>query len=196
MQNQPLSDEHELLAKLATKDERAFKTVYEKFNRRIYTVSVKMLQSTVLAEEITQEVFLKLWRHGQLFNSFNHLEAWLRTTTRNLSLNAFRKIVLEKKIDKEFLQNFKETHHETEESIVLSEARNAINDAIHKLPTKQREVYLLCQKDGLKYEEVSEALQISVNTVKTHMKRALTSIRTHLKDHIDLVAIFIVLKLF
>jgi RNA polymerase sigma-70 factor (family 1) len=189
-------DESRILANLAGGDQHAFKKVYDRYNNRVYTVVLKMLQSEVLSEEITQEVFLKLWKLKQHFNSFDHLEAWLRTTARNLSLNAFRRILLEKKADKELTSNFREDHNETEETVLLNEARAILANAIAKLPTKQREVYRLCQVDGMKYEEAALKLNISINTVKTHMKRAVPIVRGYVQSHIDVAVVIILFKLF
>ena len=185
-----------ILGNLAKGDASAFKEVYGKFNKKIYTVVLKMLKSKVLAEEVTQEVFLKLWRYNQQFNDFDHMEAWLRTTAKNLSLNTFRKVALEKKLSEQAFRQFNETHNITEEAILLNDTKKQLGAAIEKLPSQQREIYILCQQDGLKYEEVADRLNISVNTVKTHMKRALASIRSSMKTSINLAALIILLKLF
>ena len=191
-----LLDHSDILGNLAKGDAVAFNEVYEKFNKRIYTVALKMLKAKEVAEEVTQEVFLKLWRHDQQFNDFDHLEAWLRTTARNLSLNAFRKLVLERKLGDQVFLQFSESQNITEEAILLNDARRQLEAAIEKLPMQQREIYILCQQEGLKYEEVAERLNISVNTVKTHMKRALASVRISMKTSIDVAALIILLKLF
>lgn len=192
----PLFDEIELLRKLAKGDAPAFKFVYQKFNKKIYTVTLSILKSAVLAEEVTQEVFLKLWQHNQQFNDLNHLEAWLRMAARNQSLNAFRKLVLERKLNQHSLQQFTEGHNETEEAIILRDTRQLLEAAVSKLPPQQREIYILCHQEGLKYEEVAGQLNISVNTVKTHMKRALASLRIYMKDRGDIAALIILFKIF
>jgi RNA polymerase sigma-70 factor (ECF subfamily) len=189
-------DESELLAKLAEGEQHVFKLIYDRYNKKVYTVVVKMLQSDMLAEELTQEVFLKLWKLQQHFSSFGHLEAWLRTTARNLSLNAFRRILLEKKADKELTINYREDHNDTEETVLLNDARGILDDAIAQLPTQQREVYKLCQVEGMKYEEAAIKLNISINTVKTHMKRAVPSVRGYVQSHLDVAIVIILLKLF
>jgi len=196
MMVRPLFDDINFLGSLAKGDTVAFKEAYERFNRKVYTVILKLLRSKVLAEEITQEVFLKLWRYDQQFNDLGHLEAWLRTTARTLSLNAFRRMALEKRLSEEAFRQFSESHNVTEEAILLNDAKKQLEAAIDKLPTQQREIYILCQQDGLRYEEVADRLGISVNTVKTHMKRALSSVRSSMKASIELAALIILLKLF
>ena len=192
----PLLNHSDILGNLAKGDAVAFREIYEKFNKKIYTVVLKMLKAKEVAEEVTQEVFLKLWRYDQQFNDFDHLEAWLRTTARNLSLNVFRKLALERKLDDQAFLQFSESQNVTEEAVLLNDARRLLEAAIEKLPTQQREIYILCQQEGLKYEEVADQLNISVNTVKTHMKRALASVRASMKTSIDIAALLILLKIF
>jgi len=192
----PLLNHSDILGNLAIGDAVAFRAVYEKFNKKIYTVVLKMLKAKEVAEEVTQEVFLKLWRYDQQFNDVDHLEAWLRTTARNLSLNVFRKLALERKLDDQAFLQFSESQNITEEAVLLNDAKRQLEAAIKKLPAQQREIYILCQQEGLKYEEVADQLNISVNTVKTHMKRALASIRASMKTSIDIAALFILLKIF
>lgn len=190
-----LGDEAELLAKIATGDQHAFKVIYERFNRRIFTYCVRMLDAEVLAEEVMQEVFLTFWRMGDELLLIRNAEAYLRTLTKNRCLNVLRRVVLENKADRELTKNYVEYHNETEESILLNDTKNLINAAIELLPGQQREVYQLCQNDGLKYEEVAKRLGISINTVKTHMKRALAAIRAYVEANTDVGIILILLKL-
>ena len=191
----PLFNESELLAKIAGGDELAFRILYEKYSKKIYTLSVRLLHSAILAEEVRQEVFLKFWMLGSDLTTIDSVEAYLRTLTRNRCLNVLRRIVLENKSEKELTKNYVEAHNETEESILLNDTRNLLNAAIELLPEQQRQVYLLCQSEGLKYEEVAVRLNISINTVKTHMKRALTTLRGHVSNHTDVAVIIIILKL-
>lgn len=190
-----LGDEAELLAKIATGDQHAFKVIYERFNRRIFTYCVQMLDAEVLAEEVMQEVFLTFWRMGDELLLIRNAEAYLRTLTKNRCLNVLRRVVLETKADRELTKNYVEYHNETEESILLNDTKNLINAAVELLPRQQREVYQLCQNEGLKYEEVAKRLDISVNTVKTHMKRALAAVRAYVEANTDIGIILILLKL-
>ncbi|MNE52386.1 ECF RNA polymerase sigma factor SigE [compost metagenome] len=154
-----------------------------------------MLGSEVLAEEVMQEVFLTFWRMGDELLVIRNAEAYLRTLTKNRCLNVLRRVVLETKADRELTKNYVEYHNETEESILLNDTKNLINAAIELLPKQQREVYVLCQNNGLKYEEVAKLLGISVNTVKTHMKRALAAVRAYVEANTDVGIILILLKL-
>lgn len=191
----PLLDEKTLLQRVANGDQHAFKILYEQYNRKLLTHCIRLLHSKELAEEVMHEIFLKLWRMGDALNGINNLEAYLKTTSRNRCLNAIRKMIKEEKADQLLTENHIELHNETEEAIILNDTKNLIRKAVDQLPMQQREVYILCHEEGLKYAEVAERLNISVNTVQTHMSRALKFLRSRLQNNVDLTAILIVLKI-
>lgn len=192
----PLQNERELLSKIAERDQRAFKILYDTFSPKVYAHAFHLLHTGELAEEMVQEVFFKIWRMELGLLEINNLDAYLKTMTRNRCLNMIRRLVLDGKADKIITQNYVEQHNETEEAIILKDTRHLINRALDLLPPQQKEVYRLCHMEGLKYEEVANKLNISVNTVQTHMSRALKSLRKHLKNNSDIVAVLIIMKLF
>lgn len=191
-----LLDERELLKKTAERDQRAFKILYDKFSPKVYAHAFRLLHTEQLAEEMVQEVFFKIWRMDSGLLEINNLDAYLKTTTRNRCLNVIRRLVSDGKADKALTENYIEAHNETEEAIILNDTRNIINQALDLLPPQQKEVYRLCHQEGLKYEEVATKLNISINTVQTHMSRALKFLRNHLKNNSDIAAVLIIMKLF
>ena len=190
-----LFDETALLQKTAAGDQRAFRTLYEYYYRKVFTQATRLTRSRDSGEEITQEVFLKLWRLGSGLSDIKNLDHYLKVTTRNQSISAIRRMALETKGSREFSRNYIDGHNETEEGIVLNDTRKVLHEAIDRLPKQQREVYLLCHQEGLKYEEAAERLNLSPLTVQTHMKRALKSLRGYLRNHTEVAAILIILKL-
>jgi len=192
----PLTTERELLQQVAAGDQRAFRLLYESYYRKIFTQAMHLLHSETLAEEIMQEVFLKVWRLEDGLLQIASLDAYLKVLTRNLCLDTLRKLAREAKGARHLRLVYNEEHNETEESIILNDTRKVLADAIALLPKQQREVYQLCHQEGLKYEEAAERLNLSPLTVQTHMKRALRSLRGYIQSHTDVAALLIVLKLF
>lgn len=190
-----LENERELLAKIAQGDQHAFRIIYNKYGKKVYTHAFQLLHSAVEAEEMLQEVFLKLWIMGDGILEISNLEAYLRTLTKNRSLNVLRRMALEGKVAKALANHNREGNNDTEEEILMKDVRDLLNKAVQLLPLQQKQVYKLCQQDGLKYEEAAERLQLSPLTVQTHMKRALKSVRTYVKANSDITIILIILKL-
>ncbi|RYG18789.1 MAG: RNA polymerase sigma-70 factor [Chitinophagaceae bacterium] len=192
----PLFDERKLLKQIAEGDERAFDFIYHSYAKKVYLFAFKILRSATLAEEVVQEVMLKIWRMGGELTHIKNLEAYLRGASRNISLNVLRRQDVESRADQYLLKNWEEEHNETEELVLLNDTRKILDDAIALLPFQQREVYKLCHQQGLKYDEVAKKLNLAPSTVATHMKLALRFLRVYLQNHTDLAALVIIFKLF
>jgi len=190
-----LIDETELLKKVAMGDERAFRMLYEQYYRKVFSQATRLMRSEEMGEEIMQEVFLKFWRLGPKLNTIANVDAYLKVSTRNQSLNSLRKLAIENKHSQTHLLNYTEEHNETEESILLNDTRKILTDAIQSLSKQQKEVYILCHQQGLKYDQVAEKLNLSPLTVKTHMQRALKQLRVYLQDHGEIAVLLIIFKI-
>lgn len=183
-----------LLKRVSLKDEVAFSQLYNKYRKKVYSYSFKILKYPDRAEDIVHEVFLKLWQCDSLETILN-LDAYLRVVTRNQTLKLLRRQELELKSNKSMFVDWQETHNETEQEILLNDAYAQLQKGIAQLPPQQKKIYQLCREEGLKYEEVAEMLSISKLTVKTHMQHALRFLRAYLSNHTD-VAGFIILLIF
>ncbi|WP_300600912.1 RNA polymerase sigma-70 factor [Niabella sp.] len=188
--------ENELLLRISHGDQDAFKAVYDRFHEQVYTFSLWYLKSETEAEEVVQEVFLKLWQLGAGCANIEHLAAFLRTLTRNRSLDILRSRARKHRADTALAANRQVTHNDTEEQVLLNDAKKILEEAINLLPEQQKRVYRLCGQQGLKNDEVAKQLNLSPLTVRTHMKLALRSLRAHLVKHTDAVMILLLLKLF
>lgn len=194
MVSSPLFNDQELLKRVAVGEERAFDIIYHQYAKKIYLFAFKTLRSTLLAEEVVQEVMLKVWRMGKELNNINNLEAYLRTISRNISLNMLRRQEIENRANEHIIANLVEENNETEERVMLNDTRKVLDDAIALLPNQQREVYKLCHQQGLKYEEVAQKLNLAPTTVATHMKLALKFLRTYLQKNTDVAVLILIFK--
>jgi RNA polymerase sigma-70 factor (ECF subfamily) len=196
MNNETLSDDKWLLAKVAKGDQFAFRSIYAKYSRRVFLFSMSILNSEELAEEVMQEVMLKIWLMSEKLRQIENLEAYLRTMTRNRSINVLSRLQLELKSSSELIDNWEETDNSTEEQILLRDTRKVLEAGVDALPPQQKLVFQLCRNEGLKYDEVAKQLGLSPATVQTHMKLALKFLRAHVSRHTDIAAILIIFKLF
>ena len=188
--------ESNLLERIAQRDERAFRSVYESYYPKIYTYALRYLKSETDAEEVVHEVFLKLWLRDAHALPVKNLGQYLQTITRNRSLDILRRKVLENRSDLATAVTWHEDHNETEELIILNDTKKVLENGVELLPAQQKQVYLLCREEGLKYEQVAERLNISPATVHTHMKLALKFLRAYVQQHTDIAVLLIFYKLF
>jgi len=169
-----------LLFGIAQKREDAFRTIYEKYSRKVYSFAYTILQESSLAEEVMQETMLKLWLMGESVTKIENLNAYLRITSRNICYNLLKRQQMEQKIKNTIFQDWNEASSDMEDTIIYKDSKSLLDRAIAALPYYCKRVYILCYQDGLSYKEAAEELNISPHSVKTYMKRALSSIRKYL----------------
>ncbi|EDM36259.1 RNA polymerase ECF-type sigma factor [Pedobacter sp. BAL39] len=187
--------EQELLTEIAGGNQRAFKVIYDSYYRKIFSYALKYVKSETDAEEIIQEVFLKLWLRDPNSLPIGNLDGYFQVLVRNRSIDVLRRKVLENHVDLDVAVNWQEAHNHTEELIILKDTKKVLDEGIKLLTPQQRQVYKLCHQDGLKYEEAAKELNLSVSTVHSHMKLALKFLREYLKQHTDIAALLVIFKL-
>lgn len=174
-------DLRSILSKIAENDEMAFRKLFEIYSDNVFGFVFKLTHSKTLSEEAVQDVFMKIWINRETLNSIQFFPAYLLTIAKNHALNTLRRLALEEKA-KHLLEKEMPYEHETGEQFVYHEHMAVLQQAVAKLPPQQQLVYKLCHREGLKYDEVAQQLNISRLTVKTHMQKALRAIKTHLQD--------------
>ncbi|MFA6084334.1 RNA polymerase sigma factor [Mucilaginibacter sp.] len=188
------NEERLLLSKTSSGDELAFRRIFDRYRKKVYSYALKIIKSREQAEEILLDVFLKIWQHKNLAEIEN-LECYLRTITRNLAITALRRHNLELMINQELCNDWKEADNLTEETISVNETAHIFNKALDLLTPQQKLVYTLCRVEGLKYSEAAERLAISPLTVKTHMQHALRSLRAYIDIHSNAGIVVILLHI-
>ncbi len=179
MKNFCLETERELLEKISSGDQKAFAVVFEYYSGFIYSFALKLTHSGPTSEEIVQEIFLKIWAGRAQLGTVENLGAYLNRLTRNHTYNVLKRLSYEALIGFELRKQMSEVSHDTENEIYFKDASQSLNKAIEKLTPQQKVVYTLCHKEGLKYNEVADRLNISTSTVHSHMKQALQHIRAY-----------------
>jgi RNA polymerase sigma-70 factor (family 1) len=175
---QELKDIRYLLNELSSHNEMAFRRIFDAFSGQVYSFSLRLTRSKENAEEIVQEVFLKIWINRELLSTIDNFPAYLYTLTRNLALNNLKRIAVEKRTHAMLQHEMQSKDNVTEQTVIHHDYEQFLSKAINHLPPQQRLVYSLCHQEGLRYDEVAQRLKISKLTVKTHMQHALRSIKS------------------
>jgi RNA polymerase sigma-70 factor (family 1) len=192
MENEKKYEESTLLSLLAQDSEYAFQLVFDRYRNNIYKVSMMYVKSPVLAEEIVQDVFLKLWFQRKQLTEIRSLEPWLFTITKNLTLNCLKKIAHEWTAREKWIKQNDLTEDTADHKILNAEYQQLLQQAINHLSPQQQQVYRLAKEQGHSYDAISQQLSISPLTVKTHMARALAAIRLFLHQKGEL-SIFLII---
>lgn len=173
-------DEAKLMKMIAYDREDAFQILFERHRSRTYKQALRYLKSTVVAEEVVQEVFMKLWTNRATLHARGPIEAWLFTVTKNNILNRIKKIANEEKALEELRVTHEIEDDSTQEILLDKDYQYILKEALRLLTEKQLEIYTLARQSNLSYFQIAQHLNISPLTVKTHMSRALCQIRSFL----------------
>ncbi|MEI9944980.1 MAG: RNA polymerase sigma-70 factor [Chitinophagaceae bacterium] len=176
-------EESALLSLLAQDSEYAFQLIFDRHRDTIYKVAMLYVKSPVIAEEIVQDVFLKLWFQRKNLQELRSIESWLFIITKNLTLNCLKKIAHEWTAREKWIKENNSSENTTDHKILNGQYQQLLQQAIKNLPEQQRLVYKLGKEQGLSYEAIGSELSISPLTVKTHMARALATIRSFLAQN-------------
>lgn len=171
---------------VAAGDPLAFRELFDRFAGKVHAFALKLTHNDTMAEEIVQEVFLKIWLHREGLSAIDYFPSYLYTITRNHTFNVLKHLAHEAHAKQALGKVLVKTHEETEEAVIYEDYQRLLDRVIDRLPPKQRQVYSLCHQQGLKYEEVAHRLNISRLTVKTHMQQALRTIKTHFSSTLGL----------
>jgi RNA polymerase sigma-70 factor (ECF subfamily) len=176
-------DEKRLLLLISQDSNYAFQFIYDLHKDNIYRVAILILNSPILAEEVVQDVFLKLWFERKNLNELQSLENWLFIVARNHCLKQLKKIASEWKNIGGYSASENELFEEHPENGLDKNIYKSIHkNAVSQLTEHQKKVYELVKLQNLSHQEVATKLKISPLTVNKHLVRALKSIRKYLKE--------------
>ncbi len=182
-----LHNEKDLLVRVAEGDAVAFRQLFDHYRNKIYSLGMYLTRSEVQAEEIVQDVFLKVWEKRTELSGIQYFNGWLRTVAKNTCSNYLRDLAVEKLAMSRLLDKAEGTTASAETNVIEKEYRQIIEEAIQRLPPQQKKVYILSRQTGKKQEEIARELNISLYTVKEYLKLAQRSVRQHITNKIDLL---------
>ncbi|HET9057938.1 MAG TPA: RNA polymerase sigma-70 factor [Chitinophagaceae bacterium] len=159
-------------------DEKAFKELYYHFYNKLFHFAYAFIKSKQVAEEITEDVFIKVWRNRHHLIEIKNIKVYLYTATKNSSLNYLAKKAHEISSAPydDIAIDVVEYEASPEQIMISSEMFRKLNKAIDELPPRCKIIFKLIREDGLKYKEVSEILSLSVNTIDVQMAIAVKKI--------------------
>src|SRR5437868_9690055 len=174
--------DYDLAQAAAGGDMAAFEEIYQRHHRRVYSICLRMLQSTSEAEDLTQDVFIQLYRKIGSFRGDSAFTTWLHRMTVNQVLMHFRKRTVK----------FEKTTEEgeTPDQVVSGTANPqkmrivdniALDNAIAQLPEGYKNVFVLHDVEGFEHEEVARILGCSVGTSKSQLHKARLKLQKLLK---------------
>lgn len=176
-------DDRELIARLKSSDEAAFRKVFDRYHRKIYQFAHSFLKDHDLSEEVVQEAFLNLWLYRTQLSSEASISPLLFTMARRVLIDHWRKCASSNKFRISLLNSVQQADNNTETLTESRELEQISQEAFKLLTEQQKEIFVLSREEGLTYNEIAERMHISRHTVKYHLTNALNILRQYFAKH-------------
>lgn len=187
----PLPNEAYLLLQVADGDEKAFGTIFHHYRNKIYSYAFHLLESTSLADELVQDVFLKVWLSRDRLRTIDNFDNWLFIVARNQVFDALKLLSKDLAVKKQMAEAVLSDENSVDNQLINKENEQLLQDALDRLSPQQKRIFILSRHQGMNHEEIATRLQISRNTVKTHLVHALRALRHTLPLHSDTVVLIL-----
>lgn len=170
---------YDLVKSLKNGDISAFDRLFQQYYKKVYLFARGILKSHEDAENIVQEVFIKIWEKHKELDENKSFESFIFTITYNASISLIRKRLCKKSF---FEKWYKRTCYEMEVVIEsdYSDLNERVERLVDRLSPRRGQIYKMSREEGLTYKDISIKLGISVNTVENHMAASLKFLRQHL----------------
>ena len=190
MKAHSFTNSEELLKGLRDGDEKCYAAIFKMYWYELYRTAIGKVHSHELAEEIVQDIFLKLWEK-RASHQIMDIRGYLYTCLTNKCIDYIRKDHVFKKYWQQSQAFFEAYANSAEDTVISSELNKALRTGISSLPDKTRKVLVLSKYFGLSIREISEKIKLSEKTVEYHLTKSIKSLRIHLRDFILLALLFI-----
>lgn len=179
-----------ILHKITSEDESVFEFIFRKYYAGLCSYSKRFVGDYDQAEELVQDVFLKLWESRGELKVTTSLKSYLFKSVHNKSLNYLKHIQVENKY-KEYNDNLIKLNELSEDDAFAEpNMEGEIYDAIETLPEQCKNIFKLSRLEGLKYKEIAEQLNISDRTVEVQIRKASIILREKLKEYSLILLVF------
>jgi RNA polymerase sigma-70 factor (family 1) len=183
---EPLVDEDKILQRLQTGDEHSFNLIYQHYFSFVYTKVKRLIHSEQLAEDVTQEIFIKIWEVRAGLAKIKSFRSYLFITARNHSINVLKNAARCEEGMGEIIRHFSRIPDLGSDEIQNNEYVRFIRNKLNELPPRSREIFELCREQSKSYQEVAAALGITRDTVKSRMVYAMKLLRSSAEKEMGL----------
>ena len=171
-------------------EEQAYRQLYDRYYSLLCLLACQYVRDHFLAESLVGDVICHIWENRKTLQIHTSLNAYLVRAVQNKCANYLEHLRVRRQAEQELTKQFAERQQDYISDydyplakLMVLELEKSLVKAVESLPAECREVFRLSRMEERSYSEIAEQLGISVNTVKYHMKNALSQLREKLKDH-------------
>lgn len=173
-----------LVALIRNDDKDAFKSLYDRYGKKIYYFSLRFLGNNQEAEDLVQTVFINLWLNRKMLDERQEIRSYIYKSAVNSIYNIIKGRSVRARYSESAIREGEPFADVTFEKVVGHDLEELVSSIIEHLPEQQRQVFRLSRIECMTHEEIANKLGISLRTVENHMYRALKVIRKKLGDNI------------
>jgi len=183
------------LKRLKNGDLESFNWLYRQYHERVYFFCYKLTSDQEVAEEITEDVFVKLWYRREVIDPAMGIQGLLFKMARDFVWSHLRKSSNVNRLREQFiLESLPGAYNPIESNLILQEYLEIAEKGIEMLPERCRKTFLLHYKNGMNNREIAHKLRITEITVRVHLSNAAKFLRNYLKSHPEIpLQIFLLL---
>jgi len=188
LSNCQLNNDEHLLSRIAAGDTRAFKVLYTQYQDRLYGFLYQLTKSHSISEDLLQDTFMCIWEERIRLSGVRDFKAYIFTMVKHRALNSLKRISKEELVISRIAHQSGQEDRGTESEVQYNELKRKIDRVVRQLPPQQQTVYRMSREQGLRQEEISYRLNLTVATVKKHLTLSLRYIRKNLYFVLALLA--------
>jgi RNA polymerase sigma-70 factor (ECF subfamily) len=171
-------------------EKEAFQELYGRYVQKIYHFSLSYLNNETDAEELVQDVFLKVWEKREMLDSSQNIKAYIFKIAINTIYDFIRRKNIESAFNDFAKENYETSSNNTWDTVILEEMKTVLNKLVCKMPEQRRRVYTLSKEKGFSNEEIAIKLNLSKRTVENQLYRAISFLKVQLKNESALALLF------
>ncbi|MFC3196870.1 RNA polymerase sigma factor [Parapedobacter deserti] len=187
--------EEQLVGLIREGDAAAFTAMYDKYKERLAVRLLQLVRNEAYAEELLQDVFMKIWEGRAQINPDLSFKAYLYRITTNVAFNFMKRASKERGILAQIIQSSTELYNHIEADLLRKENQRLIDRVLTGLSAQCRQVFVAVKLDGLSHNEAAERFGISTHTVNNHLQKGTRYLKGYLKSSGEL-PLLLVLYLF
>jgi RNA polymerase sigma-70 factor (ECF subfamily) len=161
--------------------EETFEYVFKTHFKGLYAYACTLIRDSVMAEEIVQNIFYRLWEKNEQLSIRESVSGYLYRSVYHESLNYLKHLKVREAYH-QYAMNQEQSGNNTQQNLELKELEERLSVALSELPEKCRTIFQMCRFEELKYKEIAERLDLPVKTVENQMGKALKLLRLKLVD--------------
>ena len=187
-------NDQELLQELARDNEQAFKVLFDRYSKRLFSYISRFVKSDQVAEELVMDVFMKIWVGRELATQIKNFDSFLFRIAHNKSIDFLRSAARDLPL-KELLWDQIQiaSGEQADNPMLVQEFEEKIREAIGLLSPQRKKVYQLSREEELTHDQIAGKLNISKATVNNHIVEAQKFLRNYLSTNIELAVMFLII---